>query len=100
MVQPLVALRGDTCRKRSLKCRGRNAVVLGAKADHGRLDIPKLLSVALACLCVAGQRFENLQGDGPLDAANVGPGLFGPDDALSHCAGVVLPVAAPGPSSP
>jgi hypothetical protein len=70
-------------------------MVLGAKADHGRLDIPKLLSVPLASLRVAGQRLKNLQRDGPLNAANIGPGLFRPGDALSHCGEASLRAAAP-----
>jgi hypothetical protein len=53
-------------------------VVLGAKADQGRLDVPKLLCVPLTGQRVPGQRFEDLPGDGLLNAANVGLGLFGP----------------------
>src|SRR5581483_7354217 len=52
--------------------------------------IPQPLGVALAGLSIARRRFENLQGDGLLHPAHVGFGLFGPDDALNHCAGMSL----------
>ena len=38
-----------------------DAVVLGAKAEYWRLDIPKLLGVALVGLRVARQRLEDLR---------------------------------------
>jgi hypothetical protein len=78
----------------------KHTVILGTEPDERRLDPPKLFRVACAVLGVARQRFEDLQGDGPLNAANVGFGLFGPDDALSDCAEVFLPAAALAPSFP
>ena len=75
-------------------------MILGAETDQGRLDIPKLLCVALARLGVAGQRFQDLQRDGPLNAADIGLGLFGPDNAFSHSGEVLFPAAALGPSFP
>jgi len=59
-------------------------VLLGAEADHWRFDVPKLLGIALAGLGVAGQCFENLPGDWLLNAADIGFGLFGPDDVPGH----------------
>lgn len=81
-------------------CRGKRSGDSAHAAGSGAAPIPKLFRIALAGLDVARQRFEDLQRDGLLDRANVGPGLFGPDDALTHCAGIFSPVAAPGPSSP
>ncbi|MGA2156692.1 MAG: hypothetical protein ABSH37_19960, partial [Bryobacteraceae bacterium] len=60
-------------------------MVLSAKADQGWLDVPKLLGVPLAGQCVPSQRSQDLQSDRLLDAANVGFGLFRPDDPFSHC---------------
>src|SRR5580692_677385 len=78
----------------------KDSVVLGAKTHQRRLDIPKLLRVPLAGPGVAGQSFEDLQGNWLFNAANVGLGLLGPDDAPSHRGGVFFLGAAPGPWRP
>ena len=75
-------------------------MILGAETDQRRLDVPKLLCIALPSLGLAGQRLEDLQGNGLFNAADIGLGLFGPGEALSHYGGASLPVAAPGPSFP
>lgn len=61
-----------------------DAMVLSAQADHGRNDAFELLGRAFAGKNVAAQGLENLDGDGLLDAANVGLGLVGPDDTFGH----------------
>jgi len=77
-----------------------DAVILGTKPNQWRFYAPKLLCVPLPGLGLAGQRFEDLSSDRLFNAADVGFGLHGPDDALTHCLGVFLPVAALGPSCP
>ena len=78
----------------------KDAVILGAQANERRFDTTKLLRVACAGAGIARRRPEDLQSDGLLDAADVGSGLFGPDDALSHSGGAFLPGAAARPSVP
>ena len=62
-----------------------DAVVLGTEADQRRGDTLELLGRAFTGEDVTAQRFENLDGNGLLDDANIGPGLVGPDDPLGHC---------------
>lgn len=52
-----------------------DAVVLGAKADHGRGDALELLGGSFTGKDVAAKGLENLDGDGLLDSTNVGLGL-------------------------
>jgi hypothetical protein len=62
----------------------KDAMVLSAQPDHGRSDALELFGCAFAGKNVAAQGLENLDGDGLLDAANVGLGLVGPDDTFGH----------------
>ena len=62
----------------------KDPTVLGAQPDHGRSYAFDLLGRAFSGENVAAQGLENLDGDGLLDNANVGPGLLGPDDAFGH----------------
>src|ERR1700689_835372 len=78
----------------------KDPMILRAESELRRIDAGQLTDVALLGFGEAGQSFEDLQSDGLLNAADVGSGLIGPDDALSHCAGVFRPVTALGPSFP
>jgi len=62
-----------------------DAVVLSAQAYQRWGNAVQLFGRAFAGEHVAPQSFENLDRDGPLDAAHVGLGLAGPDDGLGHC---------------
>jgi len=62
----------------------KDPMVLSAQSNHGRSDALELFGCAFAGKNVAAQGLENLDGDGLLDAANVGLGLVGPDDTFGH----------------
>ena len=63
-----------------------DAMVLGAKAVEWRLDALQAFYVTFVGFQKARQRAENLNRDGLRDSADVGLGLVGEGNALSHSA--------------
>ena len=52
-------------------------MVLSAEANQRRVDALELLRVALAGACVAGERLQDLDGNGLVNRADIGNGLGG-----------------------
>jgi hypothetical protein len=59
-----------------------DAVVLSAEANQRRFDTLELLRVALARVCVASKRLQDLDGNWLVDRADIGNGLGSPDNSL------------------
>jgi hypothetical protein len=60
------------------------AIVAEPEAKLGRLDSLQPFHIALFGGDKAGKAMQEIDGSVTVDGANVGPGLIGPGDLLSH----------------